>query len=563
MRLFLYLWLVTSIWACLAAAAPRTIAKRGSSSFVSSSKDGFSVNGSSLRFVGTNLYWLPTLDSNDDISNLLKNISDTGIKVIRIWAFNDVETIPESGTWFQLVQNGTTTINDGPNGLQKLDTVVQMAEQQGLYVIMSLTNNWNPVPNTTTSSTAIPEVLASVTSPRNTLSNDYGGMDLYVRQFGLQNHDDFYTNNQILTAFQNYTKQIVLRYLNSPAVFSWELANDARCNSTIPTSPTCTTQTITKWHAEMAAFIATIDSNHIVSAGTSGFQCPDCPKLYPITPTASPTPSPAPGKKRRSVAPLTKEQIIRQRAESRRQNRAAAKRAGTLKEDGIKIRGRWVSTATREVSSSIGPTTDGSSGVDSQDILNIPNIGFGSFQVFPDQNLYAPNDPNLSPVENKINSSLTWIQQSAQSAAAVGKPVVLNGFGLVTQSNLNDFVPFNMTYAPYASNTAVMDFTTRSGFAGNKRQQSTSEFADDSEQEQGYSSFLQMGNSAGLAGIMQYQWGSTGITQSSSAVQLDTTNSPAPAAATVDSPNDGYSIANNPAIQQILQQGVQAMAQDS
>ncbi|KAG2052503.1 glycoside hydrolase, partial [Suillus hirtellus] len=495
---------------------------------------------SPLRFVGTNLYWLPTLDSNDDIWNMLKNISDTGIKVIRIWAFNDVNTIPENGTWFQLIQNGTTTINDGPNGLQKLDTVIQMAEQQGLYVIMSLTNNWYPFVNSTaTTSTPSTDVLATVTSPpRNTLSNDYGGMDLYVNQFGLQNHDAFYTSNEILTAFQNYTKQIVLRYVNSPAVFSWELANDARCNGTLPTSPTCTTQTITQWHAVMAAFIASIDSNHIVSAGTSGFQCTDCPKLYPITPTASPTPSPAPGKKRNKVTPLTKEQIIRQRAESRRQNRAAAKRAGTLKEDGVRIRGRWVSTgiSVYVTEISIGPTTDGSTGVDSQDILNIPNIGFGSFQVFPDQNSYAPDDPNLSPVQNKIQSSLTWIQQSAQSAAAVGKPVVLNGFGLVTQSNLNDFVPFNLTYAPYASDT---------GFAGSKRQSSSSDYADDSEQESGYSSFLQMGNSAGLAGVMQYQWGSTGVTQTSSTIQLDeldTTNSPASGATLVASPNDGYSM---------------------
>jgi mannan endo-1,4-beta-mannosidase len=54
----------------------------------------------------------------------------------------------------------------------------------------------------------------------------------------------------------------------------------------------------------------------------------------------------APGKKRRKITPLKKEQIIRQRAESRRQNREAAKRAGILKEDGIMIRGRWVSTGT-------------------------------------------------------------------------------------------------------------------------------------------------------------------------------------------------------------------------
>jgi mannan endo-1,4-beta-mannosidase len=131
------------------------------------------------------------LESNDDIWNVLANISALGIKVVRLWAFNglliaflptfmsadlitDVETVPDTGTWFQLVQNGTTTINDGPDGLQKLDTVVQMAEQQGLYVIMSLTNNWNPVPNTTTTGNVSTQVLASSVTPRNTLSNDFG-----------------------------------------------------------------------------------------------------------------------------------------------------------------------------------------------------------------------------------------------------------------------------------------------------------------------------------------------------------------------------------------------------
>jgi endo-1,4-beta-mannosidase len=55
-----------------------------------------------------------------------------------------------------------------------------------------------------------------------------GGMDLYVRQFGLQTHDQFYTDPSILTAFMNYTTQVVSRYVNSPSVFSYELANDPR-----------------------------------------------------------------------------------------------------------------------------------------------------------------------------------------------------------------------------------------------------------------------------------------------------------------------------------------------
>jgi hypothetical protein len=55
-----------------------------------------------------------------------------------------------------------------------------------------------------------------------------GGMDLYVRQFGLQTHDQFYTDSSILTSFMNYTTQVVSRYVNSPSVFSYELANDPR-----------------------------------------------------------------------------------------------------------------------------------------------------------------------------------------------------------------------------------------------------------------------------------------------------------------------------------------------
>jgi mannan endo-1,4-beta-mannosidase len=75
--------------------------------------------------------------------------------------------------------------------------------------------------------------------------------------------------------------------------------------------------------------------------------CTDCPKLYPLNPAPAPAPSasPAPGKRKRGkLVPVTTEQILRERAESRRRNREAAKFAGTLKQDGIRIRGRWVST---------------------------------------------------------------------------------------------------------------------------------------------------------------------------------------------------------------------------
>jgi mannan endo-1,4-beta-mannosidase len=54
-------------------------------------------------------------------------------------------------------------------------------------------------------------------------------MDTYVRHFGAnKQHDDFYSDDTILEKFKNYTTTIVSRYVNSPAVFGWELANDPR-----------------------------------------------------------------------------------------------------------------------------------------------------------------------------------------------------------------------------------------------------------------------------------------------------------------------------------------------
>lgn len=76
-------------------------------------------------------------------------------------------------------------------------------------------------------------------------------------------------------------------------------------------------------------------------------------------------------------------------------------------------------TATRrQETQDVGSIYDGSYGVDSQDITNIPDIGFGSFTLFPDQQSYGPVDPNLDPYTNTLNTGTDWILKQAQSAAA-------------------------------------------------------------------------------------------------------------------------------------------------
>jgi len=405
-----------------------------SANFVSTQNGKFVVNGQPFTFVGTNAYYLHTL--NDiDIDYTLGNLSANNIRVIRTWAFNDVEEIPSSGPWFQLITKDAIKINDGPNGLQRLDTVLKLAKKHNIYVSLTLTNNWNPFPRTT---------------PRNTLSNDYGGMDVYVRNFGKSpKHDEFYTNDKILTTFKNYVHTIVKRYADNQAVFAWELANDPRCSSTLPASPECTPQTITKWHAEIAGTIKSWDPNHLISSGNHGFFCLGCPKLFPL----------------KSHRSMRREEL-----------------------------------QTR----SYGAVFDGSFGIDSEDILNIPQISFSSSQLFPDQFKYGQPDSSLPPFNQTVQVGVDWIKKQGALANIYGKPIVMQGFGLVTKENVFNYVPFDSSQAPFSSSSPPPPTFG----------------VTDSEQNYAFNQWFQAGFQSGMQGLAQYQLQSN-VTKSGSLTTRD------------------------------------------
>jgi len=563
------LWLYIVLSALLVSAGKPSIRRnkwyhsRAPSPFVSSSGGQFQLNGSTFKFVGTNAYWLQALNTEADIQKTLSDIAATGIKVVRTWAFNDVETIPENGTWFQLISNGTTAINTGPNGLQKLDQIIQHAEQLGLYVLLSLTNNWNPRPlldNLTNSVNAVGrrDVTPGTNNslPRNTLSNDYGGMDVYLRQAGgNRTHDEFYTDPTFINAFENYLSQVVPRYVNSPALFGWEIANDPRCGSSIPSSSTCTPQTITRWHSIIAQFIKSLDPNHLVASGNQGFFCVDCPKLFPRVIPPPPQVSPAPGSRRRALpSPLTKARLLRERIEARKEARILREESSQGSEDGVRIRGHWVSTPTKRQDNTVGAAFDGSQGVDSEDILNIPEIGFGSAQLFPDQNVYDP--AQLQPsFENTVQTGIDWITRQAETGQAFGKPMALVGFGLVTQLNAPFFVPFNTSVAPFGPEQVNPSGSTSQQPYG----------VSDQNRDDAYEQWLHAGLTSGLQGMVQYQWAQGDLqTQPGTTISPATTgNTQSPnQAETGVSPNDGYSIAGvgQANAQNVLQQAVQNLA---
>lgn len=549
MRCSTWLTVALNALSVYAATTPsRTVAKRwktDSELFVKTANGQFQVNGSEFKFIGTNAYWLPYLNSVDDINSTLANMSAAGIRVVRTWAFNDVTAIPVNGTWLQLIVNGTTSINNGTNGLQRLDKFVELAQSHGIYVLFSLTNNWNPIDNSSEVTIVRRSDQGNSSLPRNFLSNTYGGMDAYVREFGLnKQHDEFYANFTIMDIFKNYTKQVITRFIDSPAIFAWELANDPRCSSSLAASDSCNTLTITNWHANVSSFVRSIDPNHLVSSGNHGFQCPFCPKLFPLTPPApAARPSPAPGAsgaRRRSVSGvMTKARLMRDIADKRRKIRLASPAAG-----GVKIRGRWTASGvSKRQDSGVGPAFDGSQGVDSQDILNIPDIGFGSFQLFPDQNNYNTLGTGSDNAQNTgfdfnatLQEGINWINSNAASAQAVGKPLALTGFGVVTQENSPFFVPFNSTLPsfPTAANT------------GNASTGTLGVGATDQQRDQAYQQWLQAGIDAGVQGLVQYQWTANNLTQQQGTLiplgVLPVQNTNDSTGTLGQSPNDGYSV---------------------
>ena len=49
-----------------------------------------------FKFIGTNAYWLASLNTDADINNTIHDIASRGISVIRTWAFNGTRIAPSS-----------------------------------------------------------------------------------------------------------------------------------------------------------------------------------------------------------------------------------------------------------------------------------------------------------------------------------------------------------------------------------------------------------------------------------------------------------------------------------
>lgn len=207
------------------------------------------LGGQPFRFVGTNAYFLQPEMAHGNAAGVVETLDTAvslGMYVVRMWAFNDHD--PHQDPAAIQVEPGVYR----EESLVALDKVIAEARQRNVRLILTLTNNWK----------------------------DYGGIERYLGWCNCgASRSDFYTNEQIKGWYRDYVHMLINRintvtgtaYKDEPAILAWELGNELR-------NPGGQADNLLAWQEEMAAYIKSLDPNHLVADGGEGFD--DAPELY-------------------------------------------------------------------------------------------------------------------------------------------------------------------------------------------------------------------------------------------------------------------------------------------
>ncbi|KAK3404229.1 hypothetical protein EUGRSUZ_K00548, partial [Eucalyptus grandis] len=216
----------------------------GRSGFVGTNGIHFVANGKPLYLNGFNAYWMMYMASDpstrDKVASVFQEAAKNGMNMARTWAFSDGVN--------RALQISPGIYNE--DMFKGLDFVISEARRNGVYLIVSLVNNWN----------------------------EFGGKNQYVRWArdsgqSLNNDDEFFTNSVTRGYYKNHVKAVLTRmntvtgvaYKDDPTIFAWELMNEPQCKSD-PSG-----KSLQDWVSEMAAYLKSIDSNHMLEVGLEGF----------------------------------------------------------------------------------------------------------------------------------------------------------------------------------------------------------------------------------------------------------------------------------------------------
>ncbi|KAJ4793770.1 hypothetical protein LUZ62_045016 [Rhynchospora pubera] len=229
----------------------------GNGGFVRTSGTHFVVNRRPFYTNGFNAYWLMYMASDPSdrskVSDTFEEASRLGVNVIRTWAFSDGGNRP--------LQVSPGSYNE--QMFKGLDFVISEVKKHGIYLILSLVNNWD----------------------------GFGGKKQYVqwaRDKGhyLNSDDDFFTDDIVKQYYKNHIKAVLTRvnsitglmYKDDPSIFAWELINEPRCQNDL------SGRILQNWITEMTNYVKSIDNKHLLEIGLEGFYGESVPERKQFNP---------------------------------------------------------------------------------------------------------------------------------------------------------------------------------------------------------------------------------------------------------------------------------------
>jgi mannan endo-1,4-beta-mannosidase len=253
-------WLCALVFAFVSVPAVASAADDPSAtSFIETSGTHFTLDGRPFFVTGVNNHYL-TYGSQDEVTRVLDDAVAMGANVVRtflqpvigsldgskptIWDWRlegEASNLAVKGTYllhWDPSQN-RMAINDGANGMQKIDFLIAEAGKRHLRLIIAFLDFWAYT----------------------------GGVQQMRAWYGSRDESTFFFNDpRTKRDYRTWVRHVVQRvnpltglaYQDDPTIMAWELMNEGNAR---PEALRLA------WTAEMSAYVKSLDSNHLVSSG--------------------------------------------------------------------------------------------------------------------------------------------------------------------------------------------------------------------------------------------------------------------------------------------------------
>lgn len=281
-------WLCALVFAFVSVPAVASAADDPSAtSFIETSGTHFTLDGRPFFVTGVNNHYL-TYGSQDEVTRVLDDAVAMGANVVRTflqpvigsldgskptiwdWRFEgDASNLAVKGTYllhWDPSQN-RMAINDGANGMQKVDFLIAEAGKRRLRLIIAVLDFW------------------AYTGGAQQMRAWYGSQDApgvqsqYNTDLSKEKSEFFFQDPRTKRDYRTWVSHVVQRvnpltglaYRDDPTIMAWELMNEGNAK---PEALRLA------WTGEMSAYIKSLDSNHLVSSGHANILDP---KLADLT----------------------------------------------------------------------------------------------------------------------------------------------------------------------------------------------------------------------------------------------------------------------------------------